>query len=52
MKIELKPSDREVMEGLVERLTYHNADNGFFLATIGPIVSIGDLLGVDYVISM
>src|SRR5262245_37281066 len=29
MKIELKPSDCEVLAGLVERVTYHNAENGF-----------------------
>jgi len=27
MKIEPKPSDREVLAGLVERVTYHNAEN-------------------------
>src|SRR5439155_13457009 len=29
MKIEPKPSDREVLAGLTERVTYHNAENGF-----------------------
>src|SRR5262249_23626667 len=29
MKIEPKPSDREVLAGLAERVTYHNAENGF-----------------------
>src|SRR6516162_1417567 len=29
MKIEPQPSDREVLAGLVERVTYQNADNGF-----------------------
>src|SRR5258708_7809946 len=29
MKIEPKPSDREVLAGLIERVTYHNAENGF-----------------------
>jgi hypothetical protein len=29
MKVEVEPSDREVLAGLVERVTYHNADNGF-----------------------
>jgi exodeoxyribonuclease V alpha subunit len=29
MKIEPKPSDREVLAGLVERVTYHNVENGF-----------------------
>jgi exodeoxyribonuclease V alpha subunit len=29
MKTEPKPSDREVLAGLVERVTYQNAENGF-----------------------
>src|SRR5712691_995545 len=29
MKTEPKPSDRELLAGLVERVTYQNADNGF-----------------------
>jgi exodeoxyribonuclease V alpha subunit len=29
MKMEPQPSDREVLAGLVERVTYQNADNGF-----------------------
>ena len=29
MKMESQPSDREVLAGLVERVTYQNADNGF-----------------------
>jgi exodeoxyribonuclease V alpha subunit len=29
MKMEPKRSDREVLAGLVERVTYQNADNGF-----------------------
>jgi hypothetical protein len=29
MKTEPQPSDREVLAGLVERVTYHNAENGF-----------------------
>jgi exodeoxyribonuclease V alpha subunit len=29
MKAEPQPSDREVLAGLVERVTYQNADNGF-----------------------
>jgi hypothetical protein len=28
MKIEPKPSDREVLAGLVERVTFHNEENG------------------------
>jgi exodeoxyribonuclease V alpha subunit len=28
-KTEPQPSDREVLAGLVERVTYQNADNGF-----------------------
>ena len=29
MNMESQPSDREVLVGLVERVTYQNADNGF-----------------------
>ena len=29
MKVEPKPSDHEVLAGLVERVTYHNGENGF-----------------------
>src|ERR1700736_2645127 len=29
MKTQPNPSDREVLAGLVERVTYHNAENGF-----------------------
>ncbi|MGA8689645.1 MAG: helix-hairpin-helix domain-containing protein, partial [Methyloceanibacter sp.] len=29
MKIEPTPADREVLAGLVERVTFHNAENGF-----------------------
>ena len=29
MKTQAHPSDREVLAGLVERVTYQNADNGF-----------------------
>ena len=29
MKMESRSSDREVLAGLVERVTYQNADNGF-----------------------
>src|ERR1700682_2901482 len=29
MKTEPRPSDREVLAGLVERVTYQNAENGF-----------------------
>jgi hypothetical protein len=28
MKIEPKPSDREILAGLVERVTYQNAESG------------------------
>src|SRR5207302_8839557 len=34
MKIEPKPSDREVLAGLVERVTYQNAENGFCVVRI------------------
>jgi hypothetical protein len=29
MKVEAQPTDREVLAGLVERVTYQNVDNGF-----------------------
>jgi hypothetical protein len=29
MKTQPQPSDREVLAGLVERVTYQNAENGF-----------------------
>jgi exodeoxyribonuclease V alpha subunit len=29
MKTEPQPSDREALAGLVERVTYQNAENGF-----------------------
>jgi hypothetical protein len=29
MKTEPRPSDRELLAGLVERVAYQNADNGF-----------------------
>src|SRR5271157_3695310 len=29
MKVEPQPSDREVLAGLIERVTYQNAENGF-----------------------
>src|SRR5262249_61680357 len=34
MKIEPKPSDREVLAGLVERVTYQNADSGFCVVRV------------------
>src|SRR5262249_16540481 len=34
MNIEPKPSDREVLAGLVDRVTYHNAENGFCVVRI------------------
>src|SRR6516164_345437 len=34
MNIEPKPSDREVLAGLVERVTYHNAENGFCVVRV------------------
>ena len=34
MKVEVQPSDREVLAGLVERVTYHNADNGFCVVRV------------------
>jgi hypothetical protein len=34
MKIEPKASDREVLAGLVERVTYQNAENGFCVVRV------------------
>ena len=34
MKAEAQPSDREVLAGLVERVTYQNADNGFCVVRV------------------
>jgi exodeoxyribonuclease V alpha subunit len=34
MKVEFQPSDREVLAGLVERVTYQNADNGFCVVRV------------------
>jgi exodeoxyribonuclease V alpha subunit len=34
MKTEPKPSDREVLAGLVERVTYLNAENGFCVVRV------------------
>src|SRR5467141_2900944 len=34
MKMEPKPSDREVLAGLVERVTYQNAENGFCVVRV------------------
>ena len=34
MKVEAQPSDREVLAGLVERVTYQNADNGFCVVRV------------------
>src|SRR5262249_34453075 len=34
MEIDLKPSDREVLAGLVERVTFHNEENGFCVLRI------------------
>jgi exodeoxyribonuclease V alpha subunit len=45
MKTQPHPSDREVLEGLVERVTYQNAENGFCAATIAAgewITALGD----------
>jgi hypothetical protein len=36
MKTESKPSDREVLAGLVERVTYQNAENGFCVVFARP----------------
>jgi len=34
MKIEPKSSDREVLAGLVERITYQNAESGFCVVRV------------------
>jgi exodeoxyribonuclease V alpha subunit len=34
MKVEAPPSDREVLAGSVERVTYQNADNGFCVVRV------------------
>src|SRR6201987_2132784 len=34
MKIEPKPSDRQVLAGLVERVTYQNSENGFCVVRV------------------
>jgi exodeoxyribonuclease V alpha subunit len=34
MKIEPRPSDQEVLAGLVERVTFHNSENGFCVLRI------------------
>ena len=34
MKVEFQPSDREVLAGLVERVTYQNTDNGFCVVRV------------------
>ena len=34
MKIDPKPSDREVLAGLVERVTYQNAESGFCVVRV------------------
>jgi exodeoxyribonuclease V alpha subunit len=34
MKVEAQPSDREVLAGLVERVTYQNVDNGFCVVRV------------------
>jgi hypothetical protein len=37
VKTQPNPSDREVLAGLVERVTYQNAENGFFV--IGNVIA-------------
>jgi exodeoxyribonuclease V alpha subunit len=34
MKPQPEPSTREVLAGLIERVTYHNEDNGFCVVRI------------------
>ena len=40
MNIEPKPSDREVLAGVVERVTYHNAENGFCVRGRRDVVTV------------
>jgi hypothetical protein len=37
MDTQSQPSTQEVLAGLVERVTYHNAENGFCVLRITPI---------------
>jgi hypothetical protein len=37
MKMESQQSDREVLAGLVERVTYQNVDNGFCVTAISSL---------------
>ena len=39
MKTQPNPSDREVLAGLVERVTYHNVENGFCPCQEGVILA-------------
>jgi hypothetical protein len=39
MKAEPQPSDREVLAGLVERVTYQNAENGFCVVRVKRAVT-------------
>jgi hypothetical protein len=45
MKTEPTPSDREVLTGLVERVTYQNAENGFCVVPVIAVTSYA--LGSD-----
>jgi hypothetical protein len=61
MKTELQPSDREVLAGLVERVTYQNAENGLcvirgkarghrdLVTVVGhaAVISAGEWISVD-----
>src|SRR5262249_22115169 len=48
MNIEPKPSDREVLAGLVERVTYHNAENGFCVLRANPYRLARDIRGIGF----
>ena len=40
MKTPPHPSDREVLAGLVERVTYQNAENGFCVIRVLSLIHI------------
>jgi len=41
MKSEPTPSDREVLTGLVERVTYQNAEKAFASSGLRPVATVG-----------
>ena len=51
MRTEPQPSDREVLAGLVERVTYQNAENGFCVIRVKARASLApDKVPADYVV--